>query len=71
MIFRYIATDINKDTRTDPDKRANFEFINSRIPMGRWGEPEEFKGVAIFLASEASAYISGECLTVDGGWMAR
>jgi len=39
--------------------------------MGDWGEPEDFKGVAAFMASEASAYMSGENIVIDGGYMAR
>ena len=68
---RYIKTDINKDTRSKPELKANFDFITSRIPMGDWGEPEDFKGVAVFMASEASAYMSGENIVIDGGYMAR
>ncbi len=45
--------------------------ILERIPAGRWGEPEDLAGAAVFLASSASNYITGEILTVDGGWMAR
>jgi len=45
--------------------------ILARIPAGRWGRPEDFAGPAVFLASDASNYISGEVLTVDGGWMGR
>jgi len=72
LIWRsYIKTDLNKDTRTDPQLKANFDFITSRIPMGDWGEPEDFKGVAVFMASEASAYMSGENIVIDGGYMAR
>ncbi|KAH8885579.1 NAD(P)-binding protein [Thozetella sp. PMI_491] len=66
----YIATDMNIDTRTNPDQRY-YESITTRIPFGRWGRPEEFKGPAVFLASDASSYITGEIIVVDGGWMAR
>lgn len=45
--------------------------ILSRIPAGRWGNPEDFKGAVVFLASRASNYVNGEILTVDGGWMGR
>lgn len=45
--------------------------ILARIPAGRWGVPDDFKGSIIFLASRASLYVSGEILTVDGGWMGR
>jgi 2-dehydro-3-deoxy-D-gluconate 5-dehydrogenase len=45
--------------------------ILERIPAGRWGDPEDLAGAAVFLASSASNYISGEVLVVDGGWMAR
>ena len=69
--YRYIATDINKDTRTKPENKANFDFITSRIPMGKWGDPDDFKGVAVFMASDASAYMSGENIVIDGGYMAR
>jgi len=68
---RYIATDINKDVRTKPENKANFDFLTSRIPMGKWGDPDDFKGVAVFMASDASAYMSGENLVIDGGYMAR
>jgi len=67
----YIATDINKDVRTKPEYKANYDSITSRIPMGRWGDADDFKGVAVFMASDASAYMSGENLVIDGGWMAR
>ena len=64
----YIATDNTEALRNDPERSAS---ILDRIPSGRWGEPEDFKGPAIFLSSEMSKYIQGTILTVDGGWMGR
>ncbi|MEY2792588.1 MAG: 2-deoxy-D-gluconate 3-dehydrogenase [Bacteroidota bacterium] len=64
----YISTDNTEALRNDPD-RAN--SILGRIPAGRWGEPNDFKGPVVFLASEASNYVNGTILTVDGGWMGR
>lgn len=64
----YIATDNTEALRNDPDRSAS---ILSRIPAGRWGEPEDFKGPTVFLASEAASYVNGTILTVDGGWMGR
>ena len=64
----YVATEMNTALMED-EKRA--ESILGRIPAGRWGTPEDFKGPVLFLASAASQYVSGECLVVDGGWMGR
>lgn len=64
----YIATDNTEALREDADRSAS---ILSRIPAGRWGEVEDFKGPAVFLASSASDYVHGTILTVDGGWMGR
>ncbi|MCC5844601.1 MAG: SDR family oxidoreductase [Verrucomicrobia bacterium] len=64
----YIATDNTQALQDDPVRSAQ---ILGRIPAGRWGNPEDFKGAAVFLASEASAYVHGTILTVDGGWMGR
>ena len=47
------------------------EQILARIPAGRWGEPEDLKGAAVFLASSASDFVHGHVLVVDGGWMGR
>jgi 2-deoxy-D-gluconate 3-dehydrogenase len=52
------------------DETRNRQILE-RIPAGRWGEPEDIAGAAVFLASRASDYVSGEVLVVDGGWMAR
>ena len=64
----YIATDNTAALRADEVRNT---AILSRIPAARWGTPEDFKGVAVFLASSASNYMSGEVVTVDGGWMGR
>ncbi|RBL92525.1 2-dehydro-3-deoxy-D-gluconate 5-dehydrogenase KduD [Chitinophaga flava] len=64
----YIATDNTTALRAD-EKRSS--SILDRIPAGRWGEPEDFAGPVIFLASRASDYVHGTILTVDGGWMGR
>jgi len=54
--------------RGDADRN---KAILERIPAGRWGHPEDLAGVAVFLASAASDYISGAILPVDGGWLGR
>ncbi|MBI3282140.1 MAG: SDR family oxidoreductase [Acidobacteria bacterium] len=64
----YIITDNTSALRADPVREP---AIRSRIPAGRWGEPGDFKGPVVFLASRASDYVNGEILVVDGGWMAR
>lgn len=64
----YVATDMNEALINDPVRSKQ---ILERIPAGRWASPEDFKGVVVFLASMASLYVSGEVLTVDGGWMGR
>ena len=64
----YFATDNTKDLRADPIRSAE---ILARIPSGRWGEPSDLAGAALFLASSASDYVHGALLPVDGGWLAR
>ncbi|CAM1509661.1 Fc.00g034000.m01.CDS01 [Cosmosporella sp. VM-42] len=66
----YIATDMNIDTRITGDQ-AYLKSINDRIPAGRWGNPEDFKGPTVFLCSKASDYVHGDILLVDGGFMGR
>lgn len=64
----YIDTDNTEALRNDPVRSKS---ILERIPAGRWGTPEDFKGPAVFLASDASAYMHGHVMLVDGGWMGR
>lgn len=64
----YIATDNTAALRNDPERSKS---IMDRIPAKRWGNPEDFKGAVVYLASAASSYVHGEILTVDGGWMGR
>jgi len=64
----YMATDINKDVRSDTAKSAE---LLSRIPAGRYGHPDDLKGLTVFLASDASNYMNGTTVLIDGGWMAR
>lgn len=64
----YIATDMNEALINDSNRNAG---IMARIPAGRWGKPEDFKGIVVFLASPASSYVSGDVICVDGGWMGR
>ncbi|WP_290478505.1 MULTISPECIES: SDR family NAD(P)-dependent oxidoreductase [unclassified Leeuwenhoekiella] len=64
----YIATDNTEALRDDPERSSS---ILGRIPAGRWGEPEDFKGPVVFLASPASNYMTGTVMSVDGGWMGR
>jgi NAD(P)-dependent dehydrogenase (short-subunit alcohol dehydrogenase family) len=62
------ATDMNKQLLNDPAKYRDFV---ARVPMGRWGELYEIAGAAVFLASDASAFMTGSALFVDGGWTAQ
>jgi len=64
----YVETDNTEALRNDPTR---YRAILKRIPQGRWGVPDDFKGPAVFLASRASDYVNGTILIVDGGWMGR
>lgn len=64
----FIHTDLTEDLVRDPGEGA---ALLQRIPLGRWGVPDDLKGVAVFLASAASNYVSGAVIPVDGGFLAR
>lgn len=64
----YISTDNTTALRADENRSRS---ILERIPAGRWGEADDFKGPIVFLSSKASDYIHGTLITVDGGWMGR
>ena len=64
----YIDTDMNVALMADEERQ---KAILARIPAGRWGKPDDFKGAVLYLAAPASSYVTGEVLTVDGGWMGR
>lgn len=64
----YMVTDNTAPLRKDKERS---KAILDRIPAEKWGEPEDLQGLAVFLASEASNYINGYTIAVDGGWLAR
>ena len=64
----YVRTDNTEALQND---RVRYESILERIPAGRWGNIDDFKGPVVFLASSASDFVNGEILVVDGGWMGR
>lgn len=64
----YIVTDNTAPLRDDENRNR---VILERIPAGRWGTPDDMKGAAVFLASEAGDYMQGHFQTIDGGWLAR
>ncbi len=64
----YMATNNTDNLRKDKDRS---EAIIDRIPAGRWGTPEDMSGAVVFLCSQASDYVNGFTLAVDGGWLAR
>jgi 2-dehydro-3-deoxy-D-gluconate 5-dehydrogenase len=64
----YMATDNTAPLRADPARNA---AILDRIPVGRWGVPDDLAGTVVFLCSPASEYVHGTVIAVDGGWLAR
>lgn len=64
----YIVTDLTEKLVNDP---VRHDEILSRVPAGRWGVPEDMKGIVVFLASDAAAYVTGAIIPVDGGWLSR
>ncbi|MEZ0610837.1 SDR family NAD(P)-dependent oxidoreductase [Fibrella sp. WM1] len=62
------ATEINLPLLDDPEK---YQAFVAKIPLGRWGELHEISGMALYLASRASSYVTGACFSVDGGWVAQ
>jgi 2-dehydro-3-deoxy-D-gluconate 5-dehydrogenase len=64
----YMATELTEALQKNPERAP---AILARIPSGRWGTPEDMKGAAVYLASEASDYLQGQTIVVDGGWMGR
>lgn len=64
----YIDTDLTTALQNDPVRSVS---IADRIPAGRWGKPQDFKGAVVYLCSDAADYVHGTILTVDGGWMGR
>ena len=64
----YMSTDMTEGIRVNPDR---YEEITKRIPLGRWGNPDDLKGCAIFLSSGASDYLCGAIIPVDGGYLVK
>ena len=64
----YMATENTRQLWEDPVRN---KAILDRIPAGRWGTPEDLQGIAVFLASDASNYMQGYTVAVDGGWLSR
>lgn len=65
----YMKTALTEEIKSGNPKQ--YEEICSRIPMGRWGSADDLKGISVFLAGDASAYISGAVIPVDGGYLGK
>ncbi len=64
----WIRTELTSGYWTNPDNQDRLGLINSRIPAGRWGDPADLAGLAVFLSSDAAAYVTGTAIPVDGGY---
>jgi 2-deoxy-D-gluconate 3-dehydrogenase len=64
----YFSTSMTSELRSDAERAG---ALLARLPAGRWGEPEDLKGAVVYLASDASDYVHGATIPVDGGWLAR
>jgi gluconate 5-dehydrogenase len=62
------GTEMNRRFLDDPEQ---YKAFSAQVPLGRWGELEEIGGLALFLASDASSFVTGAAITIDGGWTAR
>lgn len=62
------ATELNLPLLNDPEK---YQAFMSKIPMGRWAEPHEIGGLALYLSSPASGFVTGSCISIDGGWITQ
>ena len=65
-----IATPMNEESRSDPDSDYR-DYMLPRIPLGRWGEPEEVAYGVPYLASDEASFVTGSELVIDGGWTAQ
>jgi 2-deoxy-D-gluconate 3-dehydrogenase len=63
-----METEFTSAHRQDPDR---YKAMQARMPVGRWGVPQDVAGAAVYLASDASAYVSGTVISIDGGWLSR
>lgn len=62
------ATELNLPLLNDPEK---YQAFMAKIPIGRWGDPQEIGGLALYLSSPASSFVTGSCISIDGGWIAQ
>jgi NAD(P)-dependent dehydrogenase (short-subunit alcohol dehydrogenase family) len=62
------ATELNLPLLNDPEK---YRAFMAKIPIGRWGDPQEIGGLALYLSSPASSFVTGSCISIDGGWIAQ